>query len=495
MKSKIKFYTLIFVSILLINVGCKKVLDINQDPNNPSNANPEQILPAAQVELATSLGNQYVTVASRWAQYWTGGPGVSISPLEAHTMVGGDINRAWGNTYARGLNDLNQLVKGDQPVYAGIAKILMAYTYGTLVDLHGSVPYSEALKGAIEDGGILTPKFDDDEAVYSAIEALIDEALINIQETGATVKIPSSDDLIYGGKISKWIAFANTLKLKLLIKHGMVTPSKLDDALRLFNSGASFIDGSNGAKVFFSGSTLGSSNPLWANFESRTATLMYMRATTTSTNLLTSLSDPRISKFYTAGTNGFSGIDPGATDKPPYVGTPAAKYAQPNTTYVYNKSLPVWLLSPWESYFLQAELAIKKSLANDSILFADGINASFSHFGIPSSDLPVYLTNLSSSSYSWGTTESQKLKALAVQKWISMNGLQMTEGWIEAKRFDIESTNSIIFRGVGGLFINPEGNSLGTNIYPSSYVYGSNEVSYNPNTPARVITDKVFWDN
>ena len=45
------------------------------------------------------------------------------------------------------------------------------------------------------------------------------------------------------------------------------------------------------------------------------------------------------------------------------------------------------------------------------------------------------------------------------------------------------------------LFINPEGNSLGTNIYPSSYVYGSNEVSYNPNTPARVITDKVFWDN
>ena len=43
---KPKIYT-IAVFLLLSIMGCQKVLDVNTDPNNPSTANPQQLLPAA----------------------------------------------------------------------------------------------------------------------------------------------------------------------------------------------------------------------------------------------------------------------------------------------------------------------------------------------------------------------------------------------------------------------------------------------------------------
>jgi len=38
--------------------------------------------------------------------------------------------------------------------------------------------------------------------------------------------VPGNDDLMYGGDINKWIAFANTLKLKVLIRKGDFVAAK-----------------------------------------------------------------------------------------------------------------------------------------------------------------------------------------------------------------------------------------------------------------------------
>jgi len=81
-----------------------------------------------------------------------------------------------------------------------------------------------------------------------------------------------------------------------------------------------------------------------------------------------------------------------------------------------------------------------------------------------------------------------------------MNGLQMIEGWIETERFD--RPGNLIFTGadVDGVsntvFTDPTQNVLGARKFPTSFVYPTQEVANNPNTPAgRVVTDKRFWDN
>ena len=72
-----------------------------------------------------------------------------------------------------------------------------------------------------------------------------------------------------------------------------------------------------------------------------------------------------------------------------------------------------------------------------------------------------------------------------------MNGLQMTEGWIESVRFD--RAGNTIFKNI---FTSPSNNSLGAGVYPSSFVYPSSEINSNPNVPRnRVVTDRRFWDN
>jgi hypothetical protein len=220
---------------------------------------------------------------------------------------------------------------------------------------------------------------------------------------------------------------------------------------------------------------------------------MYYRASQTSLLILNTLSDPRTLSIYKKGsdaiTNTTGGIAQGESNNVPYKATLNTKYAEPNPALVYNAATPYFMISPWESKFLQAEVLARTSNAADSATWAAGIQASFDYYGIGAA-ATAYIDDLATTGYSWS---SNKVKAIAIQKWISMNGLQMAEGWIETRRFD--SPAGTIFRGVGGFFHSPSENALGAGIFPSLFVYPLTEVQYNPNTPSRVVTDKVFWDN
>jgi hypothetical protein len=61
-----------------------------------------------------------------------------------------------------------------------MAKILTAYNFQLLVDLHGDVPFSEAFKGAIEDGSVTSPKSDSQTEIYDAIIGLINSGQADI---------------------------------------------------------------------------------------------------------------------------------------------------------------------------------------------------------------------------------------------------------------------------------------------------------------------------
>ena len=184
---KIKYNLFVIVTLMAIitNTSCKKVLDVNVDPNNPLDATSNLILPAAQVELGLTVGNTWNYVGCMWAQYWTGGYGVSTANLEYYNMNTADVETAWTRAYARTLADIDAMNKKDEVIYAGIGKIMSAYIYQMIVDLHGDAPFSEALKGP---EGILTPKFDKPEDVYAALIPLIDEGLDQINQEGADRK-------------------------------------------------------------------------------------------------------------------------------------------------------------------------------------------------------------------------------------------------------------------------------------------------------------------
>ena len=160
----------------------------------PSTADERLLLPAAELGVGIGLGDRYNNITALWAQYWVGGPGVAQTAFDRHELTGLNLDRPWNSFYSTAGQDLATLMKSPKPVYRG-----MAYNFQLLVDLHGDVPFSEAFKGAIEDGGITAPKFDSQTDIYDAIVGLINSGQADILGADKDLdEFPFDQDLIYG---------------------------------------------------------------------------------------------------------------------------------------------------------------------------------------------------------------------------------------------------------------------------------------------------------
>lgn len=91
-----------------------------------------------------------------------------------------------------------------------ISKLLLGYLSVTLVDYVGSIPYSEASNPE----EFPNPKLDNGVDIYKTVLADIDQAILDINASTFSV----DTDLFYGNDKTKWIAFANSFKLRLLIQ-------------------------------------------------------------------------------------------------------------------------------------------------------------------------------------------------------------------------------------------------------------------------------------
>ncbi|MGK2861280.1 MAG: SusD/RagB family nutrient-binding outer membrane lipoprotein [Chitinophagaceae bacterium] len=230
MLRKLLYFIPLFASV--ISLSCKKgFLDINTDPNNPTTIESSKLLPTTQRTLGDALamdennGGLSNVLAVYSHQMST------REEADKYGMTGSDplIATPWAKLFSTTANPgttfpfygvmqnlediISKASENGNTRYAGIAKILKAYSYSVLVDVFGDVPFSEANK--LKEG-ILYPKFDDDAAIYTALFTLIDEGIADLNNTTApNIKRPGTDDLIYGGNVSRWIKAATTLKLKM----------------------------------------------------------------------------------------------------------------------------------------------------------------------------------------------------------------------------------------------------------------------------------------
>ena len=128
------------------------------------------------------------------------------------------LNGTWASAYNMFANvDLLETISGNTegglPNHVGVAQIIEAYTYITLVDYVGDVPYSQANQFA----EFPIPVLDPGEDVYTAQIALLNTAISNLNQGSAVVP----EDLFYGDfDADNWIAVANTLKLKAHLNMG-----------------------------------------------------------------------------------------------------------------------------------------------------------------------------------------------------------------------------------------------------------------------------------
>ena len=207
----------------VIGVMASCDLDINQDPNNATSATLEQLLPSSQISIGAIFGGQQTDGSGSLNE----DPSIFIQHYNyldegRFDIDGSDYDANWRDIYIEGLNDMQRIIEigteTEQWHHVGIAQIQKAMIFSIMVDLFGELPYFDALSGQAN----LHPAFDDGQLIYDDLFILVDAGIANLQQT---VAVGVVNDLFYGGDATRWIAAANTLKLKMHNQCRLVDPT------------------------------------------------------------------------------------------------------------------------------------------------------------------------------------------------------------------------------------------------------------------------------
>jgi hypothetical protein len=323
----------------------------------------------------------------------------------------------------------------------------MAYSLQLLVDMWGSVPYSQALTGSENTH----PAYDDDVALYDTIQNLIDVAITQLNNPDPGGQVPGSDDMIYGGDASKWIKFGHAIKARLYIHQ-----SKGDAAMAAKASeeaDMAFEDNSDNAQFQFgTAETFG--NPVY-QFNEQRGDIDYGAGALA--DLLTSLNDPRL----------------GLTADPSY--SDVQQYGVGD--YFGNINGHVEFITYDEMLFVKAEATLRSTgdYAAAQTSYQAGIQANMEKLGVDAASIATYIA-------AHGTLPTTSVDAaidtVATQEYIAL--YLNPEAWT-------------LWRRTGSPSLTP---TAGTNGIPRRFLYPQNEYSLNAeHTPAATLwTPKIFWD-
>ncbi len=486
MKTKFKYINLLFV--ILILTSCEKFLDVNVDPNNPTTVSPDLVLPTAQKYTADYVtGGGRASHLSNLLMYnWSQSDGFAWYPDEfKYNVTTSFYSGIFTSAYTGALKQYHILDNLDAKYdyYRAIGKIMKAYHFQILVDVYGDVPYSEALLR--KDNA--TPIYDDGATIYASLLVELSAAIELINTTEATI-MPGTDDIMFGGDMDSWKAFANSVKLRILVRGKSALTDVQAQVSAIMADGSGFITGD----VMINPGYLieqGKQNPFWSYMGSdEGGTLRLTHNATCASDYiieyLQNTNDGRIDYIYEEPETGHKGVMQGLLD----YDTPIADQYMPDLVSNVGPGLlksgimGATIFTMAENYFNQAEAALTLSGFGDAqSLYESGITASFAYLGAPDADL-YYSQHISL--VGWASTVN-KLEAIITQKWIAVNGLTAEQSWFDYSRTGFPRNL-------------PISDLASTNDRPVRLFYPSSEISSNGgNVPSQpdAFSTKIFWAN
>lgn len=478
-----KRYFLTLAAATLFLSCSDKDFDVNRDPDNlGSDDVPLKVeMPAGIAGVAGAQGSFYALIGGFWSQHFTqSNSSNQYKEIDDYSIGTNDYINGWTAMYdALGdLRNVKRLAEEKQNWnYYLMATVLEVHASQIMTDFYDQIPYAEA-----NNVNILQPAFDSQEAVYDQMVADLKDALAKDLSTSSTLEVPGADDFVFGGNMTNWTAFGNTLLLKLYLRQSEVRPSVASAGItELLNSGAAFLD-TDAAMTQFEDAP-NRSNPLYETDRRQLNTGLNIRASRTLYSYLDENSDPRMDDYYNAG---------GPLNQGDFNNT------GPQTSFAVVKlsaTTPVYFMSREESLFLQAEARERyASGAGAKANYDAGVTEMFSKYGHSAA---AYIAPGGAYEYPSGGSLQDKIKAIIMQKWTSFFPGNGFEGFFEQNRTgypEISAVPQTSESYVPGEFSYSVNGTTGGQ-FPKRLVFPSNVTSTNQNAPALIpVTTPVWWD-
>ena len=189
---------------------------LNNDRIRPSYWNVRTFLAVHTAKYTQTVGylndnNRYQQqldyTEGRWKDHYTTGSGIVAQFRE--------IQKAY--------DALSEEEQQDKEVFLQAAKVIYLDQNAKIVDLWGAIPYTEA--GALPlNGEITPPAFDDAQAIYGDILTGLSEAadyFANVSLSEVSSATFKKQDIALEGDLEKWERYANSLRLRLLMRTSM----------------------------------------------------------------------------------------------------------------------------------------------------------------------------------------------------------------------------------------------------------------------------------
>jgi len=312
-----------------------------------------------------------------------------------------------------------------------------------VADTYGPIPYSKA------GGTILSAEYDSVQELYRKMISDLDESIAVLEEflrgknSDFEVKRIGEFDIVYRGDFLKWMKFANSLKLRMAVRIGLVdTDFALKSMAEAIESG---VITSNVDNAFL---------PTNDNPYRKSAFDWHdLAISATLSSYMSGWEDPRLPVYMTMTLHGtYRGVRMGISniDKEHYSG---ALYSKPD----FKVNSPLLVYCAAETYFLMAEAALRGWISgNSKELYEQGIITSMEQHGVSignylsvtsnpnfyedpfNENLSFDLSNENSGgnvTVSWenATSDNAKLEAIITQKWIANYPLGF-EAWSDFRR-------------------------------------------------------------
>lgn len=475
MKNKIILIFISLVSLVGLTSCENDWLDVNKNPNTATKVDAPYLFGYAITSWSGNRtgGDCFWPIGMMGQVFSTGGNfgwGYAEDRYDISPYSTGNTWKLYYATAGANLKDAIRLAEEDKkPNYAAQSKIVLSALVYECSMIWGDIPFSEAWKG------IDAPKFDTQKDVLDGVLALLDEALAQIEvDNKFTIK---TEDLYYGGDMQKWIAFANSLKLKVamvmvdkdtskatlikeLLSKPLITESMLNVEFPYYNEA-------------------GHKNPKYRLFEKYNGgkNSWFFANDTILDGMMKPLNDPRIPIFYALGEKGKE-----------YKGVTTATEA--DDTYSLVKvglypDAPDLILSSQEINFLIAEaylrgLGVAESKADAQKYFRKGLKQSLEYYKVDASEIETFLNKEEFIL----TQVSNPLRTLRVQQYVDLVDRPL-EAWVQQRRSGKKGAEIPNLK-------TPEGAPVPAGEIARRWSYPNDELTGNENAPKEL---PHLWDN
>lgn len=205
MKNTILHYTIL---AMLLFSACKKYDYFQDNPNNPTAADPSLLLPNIQ-RIAFSTISADAALASRYLVYTQSASNSQYYNWQRSSMSYSNI--------AQVIKMEQEAARTNKPSYRYLGKFFTSYFIVNMTQTFGDIPYSQMMQsvrdGNFTDTTAIRPAYDKQQDIYVGVLEELKKASDSISSSSVAINA----DLIYNGNIDKWKRLINSYTLRVLM--------------------------------------------------------------------------------------------------------------------------------------------------------------------------------------------------------------------------------------------------------------------------------------